>query len=82
MDSEKHIKELESVSLYDKIRLRWAELVTGISNVAPEVSAVFAHEESASSKTIASSMGWALKATQKRPRLEEKVKQRLLNRVI
>ena len=34
MDSGKHVKELESVSLYDTIRLRWAERVTGISNVA------------------------------------------------
>ena len=82
MDSGKHLKELVSVSLYDTIRLRWAEQVTGISNVAQEASAVFAHEESASSKTIVSSMGWALQATQKRPRLEEKVKQGLLNREI
>ena len=57
MDSGKHVKELESVSLYDTIRLRWAERVTGISNVAQEASAVFVHEESASSKTKASSMG-------------------------
>ena len=61
MDSGKHIKELKSVSLYDTIRLRWAERVTGISNVAQEASAVFAHEKSASLKTKASSMGWALK---------------------
>ena len=74
MDSGKHVKELESLSLYDTIRSRWAERVTGISNVAQEASAVFAHEESASSKTKASSVGMALKATQKRPRLEEKVK--------
>jgi len=46
-----------SVSLYDTIRLRWAERVTGISNVAQEASAFFAHEESASSKTKGSSMG-------------------------
>ena len=78
MDSGKHIKELESVSLYNTIRLRWAERVTGISNVAQEASAVFAHEESPSLKTKASSMGWALKATQKRPRLEEKVKAYLI----
>ena len=61
MDSGKHIKELKSVSLYDTIRLRWAERVMGISNVAQEASAVFAHEKSASLKTKASSMGWALK---------------------
>ena len=80
MDSGKHVKELESVSLYDTIRLRWAERVTGISNVAQESSAVFTHEESASSKTKASSMGWALKATQKRPHLEEKVKAYLIEK--
>ncbi|XP_015759339.1 PREDICTED: uncharacterized protein LOC107338616 isoform X3 [Acropora digitifera] len=80
MDSGKHVKELESVSLYDTIRLRWAERVTGISSVAQEASAVFAHEESASSKTKASSMGWALKATQKRPRLGEKVKAFLIEK--
>ena len=80
MDSGKHVKELESVSLYDTIRLRWAERVTGISNVAQEALAVFVHEESASSKTKASSMGWALKATQKRPRLGEKVKAYLIEK--
>ena len=80
LDSEKHVKELESVSLYDTIRLRWAERVTSISSVAQEASAVFAHEESASSKTKASSMGWALKATQKRPRLGEKVKAFLIRK--
>ncbi|XP_015755039.1 PREDICTED: uncharacterized protein LOC107334603 [Acropora digitifera] len=80
MDSGNHVKELESVSLYDTIRLRWAERVTGISSVAQEASAVFAQEESASSKTKASSMGWALKATQKRPRLGEKVKAFLIEK--
>ena len=80
MDSGKHVKELVSVSLYDTIRLRWAERVTGISSVAQEASAVFAHEESASSKTKATSTGWALKATQKRPRLGEKVKAFLIDK--
>ena len=67
MDSGKHVKELESVPLYDTIRLRWAERVTSIRYVAQEASAVFAHEESASSKTIGSSMGWALKIPRKDP---------------
>ena len=48
--------------------------------MAQEASAVFAHEESVSSKTIASSMGWALKAIQKRPRLEEKGKAYLIEK--
>ena len=57
MGSRKHVKELKSVSLYDTIRLRRTERVKRISNVAQEASAVFAHEESATSKTKASSMG-------------------------
>ena len=48
--------------------------------MAQEASAVLAHEESDSSKTKASSMGWALKATQKRPRQEEKVKAYLIEK--
>ena len=67
MDSGKHVKELESVSLYDTIRLRWAERVTGISNVAQEASAVFAHEEYASSKIKANSMDGHLKLPRKDP---------------
>ena len=51
-----------------------------LQDVAFKASAVFTHEESASSKTIASSMGWALKATQKRPHLEEKVKANLIEK--
>ena len=30
MDTGKHVRELESVSLYNKIRKKWAERVTGI----------------------------------------------------
>ena len=48
--------------------------------MAQEASAVFAHKESASSKTKASSIGWALKATQKRPRLGEIVKAYLVEK--
>ena len=30
MDTGKHVRELESVSLYNKIRKKWAERVSGI----------------------------------------------------
>ena len=67
MDSRKHVKELESVSLYDTIRLRWVERVTGISNVAQEASAVFTHEEFASSKTKLAAWDGHLKVPGKEP---------------
>ena len=67
MDSGKHVKELESVSLYDTIRLRWAEQVTGISNVAQEASAVFAHEESALRKQKLAAWDGHLKLPRKDP---------------
>ncbi|CAB4024261.1 Transposon Tf2-6 poly [Paramuricea clavata] len=41
MDTAKHIRELESVSLYDEIRRKWAERVTGISTVAKPTPSVF-----------------------------------------
>ena len=34
MDTGKHCPELESVSLYDEIRKKWAEKVNGINTVA------------------------------------------------
>lgn len=73
MDSGKHIKELESVSLYDSIRMKWDERVTGISNVAQEGTAV-AQGPSISKTTETRSMGWELKKTKSISRIGEKVK--------
>ncbi|KAJ7384651.1 hypothetical protein OS493_020230 [Desmophyllum pertusum] len=35
MDSGKHVRELESESLYDSIRKKWAETVTGVNDPGP-----------------------------------------------
>ena len=81
MDSGKHVKELETVSLYDTVRLKWAERVTGISDVVLEASVnVILPDESSQNSTRTCSMGWALKATKKRPGLGEKVKAYLVEK--
>ena len=81
MDSGKHVKELESVSLYDTIRMKWAQRVTGLGNVVQKASATVAPEESSvSEKPHTCSMGWALKTPKKRPRLGEKVKAYLIEK--
>ena len=83
MDSGKHVKELETVSLYDTVRLKWAERVTGISDVVLEASVnVILPDESSQNSTRTCSMGWALKATKKRPGLGEKVKAYLVEKFI
>lgn len=82
MDTGRHVRELESVSLYDTIRKKWAERVTGISNVVRPTPENFVEEEEAgqSITTDARSMGWALKVSKKRPRLGEKVKAFLIEK--
>lgn len=81
MDSGKHVKELESVSTYDSIRMKWAERVTGISNVAQEGTPAVAQEDPSISKTTEThSMGWALKKTKSRPRIGEKVRAFLIKK--
>ncbi len=81
MDSGKHVKELETVSLYDTIRLKWAERATGISDVVLEASVdVIVPDESSQNSTRTCSMGWALKTTKKRSRLGEKVKAYLVEK--
>ena len=74
MDTGKHVRELESVSLYDEIRKKWAEIVTGINTVAKPTPSVFTPFELGESRVCdgVRSMGWALKATKKRTRFGEK----------
>ena len=84
MDTGKHIRELESVSLYDQVRKKWAERLTGISTavVKPTASTVSSEEPDSESRTSdgVRTMGWALKTTKKRKRIEEKVKTFLINK--
>ncbi|KXJ04326.1 hypothetical protein AC249_AIPGENE12719, partial [Exaiptasia diaphana] len=81
MDAGKHVEELESVSLYDSIRIKWAERVTGISNVPSQYGSEVGEDQGVPHKTSESrSMGWALKKTKKRPRIGDKVKAYLIEK--
>ena len=62
MDTGKHFRELESVSMYDTIRMKWAERVTGISNVDEQTTGLIEQEASGPPKTTQScTMGSTLK---------------------
>ena len=80
MDSGKHIRELESESLYDNIRKKWAEKVTGVSLVSHvrEPNAIPEVQTSSSSINSRRSPGWALKTTKKPARMEVHVKVNLV----
>ena len=82
MDTGNHVRELESVSLYDKIRKKWAERVTGISCAIDHPPTRIAEQEfdQRSQVTSTRNMGWALKTTKKRKRFEEKVKSFLIEK--
>ncbi len=61
--------------------MKWAERVTGISDVILEASVnVILPDKSSQNSTRTCSMGWALKATKKRPGLGEKVKAYLVEK--
>ena len=81
-DTGNHVRELESVSLYDKIRKKWAERVTGISCAIDHPPTRIAEQEfdQRSQVTSTRNMGWALKTTKKRKRFEEKVKSFLIEK--
>ncbi|KAL9985193.1 hypothetical protein ACROYT_G007563 [Oculina patagonica] len=76
MDSGKHVRKLESESLYDSIRKKWAEKVTGVSVPISEQEASSAHYDRPSSSTVKDrrTEGWALKTTKKPQRMTDHVK--------
>ena len=82
MDTGKHCRELESVSLYDEIRKKWAEKVTGINTVAKPTPNVSTPAEVGESRVpdAVCSMGWALKTTKKKTRFGEKVRGYLIEK--
>ena len=82
MDSGKHIRELESESLYDTIRKKWAEKVTGVNLVSHvrEPNAVPEVQPSSSSINSRRLPGWALKTTKKPARMEDHVKAYLVQK--
>ena len=87
MDTGKHVTQLESVSLYDSIRRKWAQRLTGTSDViVPAPTAAAQQDPTANENPVAQrkserrKMGWAPRTTKKRPRLGEKAKAYLIEK--
>ena len=84
MDTGKHKKELESESLYDTIRKKWASRVTGVTAVGKrQQTAVTAFDQGSQSPSGTAedgkTQGWALKSTKKPSRMTDKMKTYLVN---
>ncbi|KAK3735277.1 hypothetical protein QZH41_001024 [Actinostola sp. cb2023] len=77
MDTGKHRFEVDCESMYDRIRRKWAEVVTGVT-FAVDVPSTSAHAQEGSAigpaTTDARRRGWALKTTKRPSRMSEKVK--------
>ena len=85
MDSGKHVRELKSESLYDSIRKKWAERLTGVNVAGFDETGINSGEELAfpypsSSKKDKQLMGWALKTVKKPSRMEAHVKAHLVQK--
>lgn len=73
----KHVKELEAMSLYDTIWIKWAEKVTGIGLLSDQPSSTRAHltgQQATTEQLHSVDIGWALKVTKERKTFEDKVK--------
>ena len=75
MDTEKHVTQLESVSLYDSIGKKWTQRLAGISDVvvsdpiaAVQLDPTTDQNSVAQRKSQRCTMGWVLKTTKKKPR--------------
>ena len=84
MDTGKHNKELESESLYDTIRKKWASRVTGVTVVGKrQQTAVRVFDQEAQSPAgigeDRKTQGWALKSMKKPSRMTNKTKTYLVN---
>jgi len=84
MDTSKHNKELESESLYDTIRKKWASRVTGVTVARKrQQTAVRVFEQKAQSPAGTGkdrkTQGWALKSTKKPSRMTDKTKTYRMN---
>lgn len=80
MDTGMHVKELESVSLYDAIRKKWADRVTGITSVVDKPFVRAVEQTSGKQSSHSRQMGWALKMTKEKKRFEERVKSYLIDK--
>ena len=73
-DTGKHVTQLESMSLYDSIRKKWAQRLAGFSDMvvpaptpAAQLDPTTNENPVAQRKSERRKMGWALKTTKKRP---------------
>ena len=73
MDTAEHMRVLESESLYDSIRKKWAATVTGVTPHAQQSSDPD-HHSIGSGSAGRLPLGWALKTVRKSVRMTEKVK--------
>ena len=85
MDSGKHVRELESESLYDSIRKKWTKRLTGANLAGFYEIGTYSGEEldfsyPSSSKKDQRPMGWALKMVKKPSRMEAHVKAYLIQK--
>ena len=82
VDSGQHVRELESESLYDSIKKKWAEKVTGVNMLSHdhESGPVHYNQPSSSLNIDRRSIGWALKTTKKASRMEDHVKNYLMQK--
>ena len=86
MDTGRHTYELESLSVYDRTRMKWAERVTGISSgmlERPTTTSVASAEEVAADQMSAHrapKMGWALKVAREKKRFESNVRYFLIEK--
>ena len=85
MDSGKHVRELESESLYDSISKKWAESLTGVNVAGFHETGTYSGEEidfsyPSSSKKDQQPMGWGLKTAKKPSRMEAHVKAYLVEK--
>ena len=76
LDTGKHRLEVECESMYDRVRMKWATVVTGVM-FAPNVPSTSLHGEDNSRAARAPALrplGWALKVTKRPTRMTDKVK--------
>lgn len=82
MDTGKHVKEvLECESVYDTVRKRWADKVTGMNmGTSKGLHIPVVPGPSTSTSRFSSSKGWAPKTNKRGPRMGEKARMFLLDK--
>ena len=82
MDMGKHRLEVDCESMYDRVRRKWAAIVTGVT-FAPDVPSTSSQDEDSGSAVSGydpRSLGWALKVTKRPTRMTDNVKTFLMKK--